>query len=139
MESSDRKPVPIVDASSAPYWRAAVDGRLLIQHCEACNDFQFYPRAHCVHCGALSPEWHDATGRGIVHTFSVIYRNGVPAFDVDLPYALAIVELEEGPRMTANIIGVDPESVYIGMPVRVTFQPVSEEIAIPQFTPEAPR
>jgi uncharacterized OB-fold protein len=128
------KPIPATDALTAPYWKAAAEGRLLIQRCEPCGCFQFYPRAHCTKCGALDPAWHEASGRGVVHTFSVIHRNGSPGFDVEVPYVFAIVELEEGPRMTANVIGIDPEEVVVDMPVQVTFTKVSDEIAIPQFT-----
>lgn len=129
------KPVPTPDALTAPYWKAAVDGRLLIQRCQACGAYQFYPRAHCTSCGADGPAWHEATGRGVVHTFSVVHRNGSPGFADEVPYVFAIVELEEGPRMTANVLDVDPEDVVVGMPVEVTFTPISDEIALPQFKP----
>jgi uncharacterized protein len=128
-----QKPLPATDALTAPYWKAAAEGRLLIQRCASCGHRQFYPRAHCTACGTFDPAWEEASGRGVVHTFSVIHRNGSPGFAEEVPYVFAIVELEEGPRMTANVVGVDPDEVVVDMPVRVTFTPVSDEIAIPQF------
>jgi uncharacterized OB-fold protein len=77
--------------------------------------------------------WQEASGRGAVHTFSVIHRNGSPGYAEEVPYLVAIIELEEGPRMTANVIGSDPEEVAVGMPVQVTFVKVSDELGIPQF------
>jgi len=128
------KPLPATDVLTAPYWEAAASGRLLIQRCAACQRFQFYPRAHCSACGAGDPTWEEASGRGVVHTFTVIHRNGSPGFAEEVPYVFAIVELEEGPRMTANVIGVDPDDVRVDMPVQVTFIRVSDGIGIPQFT-----
>jgi uncharacterized protein len=128
------KPLPATDALTAPYWKAAAEGRLLIQRCDGCGHRQFYPRAHCTTCGAFDPAWVEASGRGLVHTFSVIHRNGSSGFTEEVPYVFAIVELEEGPRMTANVVGVDPEDVVVDMPVQVTFTKVSDEIGIPHFT-----
>jgi uncharacterized protein len=130
------KPLPETDGVSAPYWRAAAEGRLLLQRCAACGHHQFYPRAHCVRCGGGDPVWEEASGRGVVHTFTVIHRNGTPGFAEELPYVVAIVELEEGPRMTANVIGVEPDEVFVDMPVQATFVKVSDEIGFPQFTKE---
>jgi uncharacterized protein len=131
------KPLPEADALTAPYWKAAAEGRLVVQRCAACERYQFYPRAHCTTCGAHDPQYQEVSGRGTVHTFSVIHRNGSPGFDVEVPYVFAIVELEEGPRMTANVVGVDPEEVVVDMPVQVTFTRISDEIGIPQFTKAA--
>jgi uncharacterized protein len=131
------KVLPQTDALSAPYWKAAAEGRLLLQRCEACGNHQFYPRAHCIRCGSFDPVWEEASGRGVVHTFSVIHRNGSPGFADELPYVVAIIELAEGPRMTANVVGVDPGEVVVDMPVRATFTKVSGDLALPQFTKAA--
>lgn len=135
-ETTDQylKVLPQTDSLSATYWKAAAEGRLLLQRCESCGNRQFYPRAHCIACGSFDLVWQEASGRGVVHTFSVIHRSGSPGFADELPYVVAIIELEEGPRMTANVVGVDPVEVVVDMPVQATFERVSDEVGLPQFT-----
>lgn len=130
-----QKPLPIIDSLTKPYWEAASDGRLLVQRCTACDRYQHYPRPHCVHCGALDPRWVEASGLGVVHTFTAIYRNDAPGFVDELPYVFAIIELDEGVRMAGNVIHIDPEDVHIDMPVRVCFDRVTERITIPLWEP----
>lgn len=129
------KPLPVPDALTQPFWDAAREGRLLLQRCAACGTHQHYPRPHCIHCGAGTPEWVDASGRAVVHTFTVTYRNDAPGFGDETPYVFAILELEEGVRMAGNVLGVDPEAVTVGMAVEVTFVAATPEIAIPQWRP----
>ena len=93
---------------SAPFWEAASEGRLLYQRCPSCGHRQFYPRALCTACGA-TPEWAEASGRGEVHTFTVVRQHGGKAFREELPYVVAIVELSEGVRMMGTLTDVAPE------------------------------
>lgn len=111
-----KKPLPQTDPVSAPFWSAAGEGRLLYQRCPACGHRQFYPRAACTACGA-DPEWAEASGRGEVHTFTIVRQFGAPPFKDELPYVVAMIELEEGVRMMGNVTGCDVEAVRIGMPV----------------------
>ncbi|MGH3097278.1 MAG: Zn-ribbon domain-containing OB-fold protein [Streptosporangiales bacterium] len=134
-DTSYRKPLPVTDALTEPYWQAANEGRLILQRCTACQRFQHYPRPHCVHCGTTDLEWAQASGRGSVHTFTVIHRNDAPGFADELPYVFAILQLDEGVRMAGNIFNVDPAEVRIGMPVRVCFDRATPELAIPQWQP----
>jgi uncharacterized protein len=127
------KPRPQPDALSETFWEAAREGRLLIQRCPACGDHQWYPRAHCLRCGG-APEWIEASGRGAVHTFTVVRRSTNPEFGEDTPYVFAIVELEEGVRMATRIVGVEPDDVRCELPVRVVFAPDGDETPIPCFT-----
>jgi len=115
------KPRPIADALTQPYWDAAAEGRLLIQHCSACERYQWYPRAHCVACGAAEPAWVQAKGTGRLHTFSVLEKTPNPEFQGDLPYVLAIVALDEGVRVAANIVGIELYRLRCELPVEVTF------------------
>ena len=131
------KPLPPVNAETAPYWEACAEGRLVIQHCPSCGGYQHYPRLICVSCGADSPDWREASGRGTLKTWTVIRRAVSAAFHADVPYVVALVELEEGPVMMTNVIECDPESLEIGQAVRVTFEPRGAELAVPQFRPEA--
>ena len=139
MTVPDSKLLPVPDPVSRPYWDAAADHRLVIQRCTECARHQFYPRRHCTHCGSLKLEWTEAAGHGTVHTFTVIHRNSSPGFSTAVPYAFAIVDLPEGVRMSANIVGVDAEKVRVGMPVHVTFEGRSEDLSLPQFTPTGAR
>ena len=131
------RPAPVPDADSGPYWRAAHDGRLVVQRCEACGAHQLYPRDRCRACRG-PVQWVDASGRGTVHSFTVIRQNYSRPFRDWIPYVVALVDLEEGPRVMTNIVGCAPEDVRIGLPVRATFEVVSDEAGIALFTPEEP-
>lgn len=128
------RPVPLPDADSRPYWQAAREGRLRVQRCLACGKGIFYPRSICPACGGDRLEWIDASGRGQVYTYTVVRRAPEP-FTAETPYVVALVDLREGVRMLSRVVGCPPEGVRIGMPVRVDFQPVTDEIALPVFRP----
>lgn len=134
-EQAYLKPIPVRDGLSAPFWAAANDGRLVVQHCKGCDKYQHYPRPHCTHCGSLDVEWLPASGRAAVHTFTVTHRNDAPGFADELPYVFAILELAEGVRMPGNILGTNPGDVRVGMPVEVCFVRATDDIAIPQWRP----
>ena len=110
------KPIPDPDATETPFWQGAATGELRIQRCEQCGHQQHYPRKLCTQCGA-EPSWQTASGRGTVYTFTVIRQFGLPPFRDELPYVVAMIELEEGVRMLSNVTDVDPDEVYIGMAV----------------------
>ena len=131
------KPVPRVDASSAPYWQGNADGRLLLQRCTECDHVQFYPRLVCTACGGRELAWTESSGRGAVRTFTVIRRAVSPAFEADVPYVVALIALDEGPTMMTNLVDCDPNAVSIGQRVRVVFERRGE-VVLPQFTPEPP-
>jgi uncharacterized protein len=112
---------PITDHLSEEWFAAAADHRLLIQRCSACDNTQFYPRRLCVHCGSDHVEWLQAAGTGRLHTFSVIHRTPNQEFAPFTPYVFAIVELDEGPRMATNVIGVSHEELRCDMSVKAVF------------------
>ena len=137
MRSADR-PMPEKDGVSSEFWEACTRGELLIQRCPSCGNRQFYPRAACTECGG-TPEWERASGRGTLHTFTVIRQNHAKPFRDLVPYVVAMVELEEGPRLMGNLAGVDPDAgdVRIGMPVEVFFEAgvEGEDYAVPYWRP----
>jgi uncharacterized OB-fold protein len=96
---------------------------------------QHRPRALCVTCLSEDIEHFLASGRGSVYTYTVTHQNHAPAFQEALPYVLAYVELEEGVRMLTNIVGCAPGKVRIGMPVRVDYADLEDELAVPRFRP----
>ncbi len=128
------KPIPYVDAVTEPFWDATVEGRLTYQQCPACGHRQFYPRAACTACGQ-TPALVDAVGTGTVHTFTVIRQYGGRGFKDELPYVVAMIELDEGPKMMGNVTDVDPESVRIGDRVQVWFADAGDRAHIPLWKP----
>ena len=130
--------LPVQDLETARYWEATREGKLLIKTCRSCKRAFFYPRNHCPRCWSTDTEWVESSGRGIVYTFTVVFQNDLPPFRERLPYVVAIIELDEGVRMTSNVEGVAPEDVRCGMAERVAFrdeQRGDETIAIPVFRP----
>lgn len=117
------------------WWENCRENRLLLQHCSACGNFQFYPRLACCGCQSAELEWVEANGAGTVETFTICRVPVAEAYADDLPYVVAIVRLAEGPAMMSNIIGCDAEAVTTGMPVEVVFEVRNEEITLPQFRP----
>lgn len=106
---------------SDAFFDAAREGKLLIQKCASCGMFQFYPREVCVHCGSADVDWAQASGRGTVHTFTVIHQQGMPGWRDEAPYVAAIIDLDEGPRMTSTVVQTQAADVSIGMAVEVVF------------------
>ncbi len=127
------KPLPSVSGETRPFWEACRKGELLIQKCDSCGRHQFYPRGICAGCWATDIQWVKASGRGTVWTFTVTYQNRTPGFAEDVPYVLALVELEEGVRMFTNIIDCEPGDTKIGMPVEVAFVKANDQISVPYF------
>jgi len=129
-----RKPLPETDSVSGVFWSAAGEGRLLYQRCPACGHRQFYPRAVCTACGA-DPEWAEASGRGEVYTFTIVRQYGAPPFKQELPYAVAMIELEEGVRMLSTVTGCDVADVRIGLRVEAYAVLAAEGIGVPFWRP----
>ncbi len=129
------KPIPILDEVSKTFWQGCQRQELLLQKCRHCGRFQFYPRPICINCMSGNLEWVRSSGRGTVHTFTVVHQNVMPGFAQEVPYVFAIIELAEGVRLSTNIVGCAPADVYIGMPVEVIFEPISPEINLPKFRP----
>jgi uncharacterized OB-fold protein len=130
---SPEKPLPPITPDTAPFWAGCRAGTLLYQHCRRCDRVQFYPRAICTRCGGTSLEWRRSAGTGTVYAVTVVYRPPSSAFKADVPYAIALIDLDEGFRMMANVFSGDPEAVAIGDRVRVTFERRGDQ-AVPQFT-----
>jgi uncharacterized OB-fold protein len=120
-------------AEARHFFDAAAQGRLALQRCAACARVWFYPRPACVACGAERYAWIVASGRGRVHSHSIVHRAPSPAFRERVPYVVALVDLEEGPRMMANIVGDDALEVAIGDAVEVLFEERGEGRKLPQF------
>jgi uncharacterized protein len=135
--AGEPKLLPQATPLSAPYWQACREGRLVVQRCSACGHRQFYPRVMCTQCASDSVAWEATSGRGRVKSFTVIRRAVSAAYEPDVPYVVALIELAEGPTLMSNVVGCEPEAVRIGAAVRVRFDAWTPEITVPVFTLEA--
>jgi len=122
-------------AAARPYWDAAHRGVLQVQECRACSRRQFYPRELCRECWSRDLHWVVCSGRAVVHSYTVCHVAPHPAFADRLPLVVAIVDLEEGVRMTTSIVGCEPSAVYIGLPVEAVFERVTEDATLVKFRP----
>jgi len=133
-----QKPLPIPNEDTKPFWDSLKEHKLKIQKCRQCGQFRFPPRVICPHCMSLESEWVEAKGVGTVYSFTIVHHAYTPAYESEIPYVVAIVELEEGTRLISNIIGCKPEQVQIGMPVELAFEDVTPEFTLHRFRPMTP-
>ena len=129
------KPGPQASPLSQPFWDGCRERRLRLQYCPDSDRWVFYPRALDPHSWSTNLQWRDASGRGTVASFIVVHKPGHPAFQEDAPYVVALIDLEEGPRMLSNVVGCAPDQVRIGQPVRVHWVEQGGEV-LPKFIPE---
>jgi len=127
--------LPTPTPETKPYWDALKEHRLLIQRCKECQRAYFYPRPFCPRCFSFNVEWFEASGRGKLYSF-VINHRPAPGFGPE-PYVIAVVELDEGPRMMTNLVDVepDPDKINCDMPVRIVYEDVTAEVTLPKFRP----
>lgn len=123
--------LPPLTPLTEPWFDACREGILTLQYCGDCEQYQFYPRILCSHCGGRELTWRAASGRGTIASFSVVRRAISKAYDA--PYLVGLIDLEEGPRMMSNIVDCPPEDVRVGQAVEVSFEAWSERIALPVF------
>jgi uncharacterized OB-fold protein len=133
---SYNKPLPVPDPESAPYWEGAREGKLMIQRCASNGKYQFPPATFCQGQGLEKPEWVEVSGKGKVWSWIVV-RHPVPKdiYASEVPYAVALITLDEGVRVTGNIIGIDVDDITADMPVKVAYRKVTEEITLPVYEP----
>jgi len=128
------KPLPKLNADTMPFWDGCRNHELRFQKCTECGHVRWPPSIICPLCYSNRTEWIRASGKGKVFSFVVYHKAYHPAFEADLPYVVAIVELEEGPHFLTNIVGCDPGAVSCEMPVNVIWEDVTEEFSLPKFT-----
>ncbi|MBX9739147.1 MAG: Zn-ribbon domain-containing OB-fold protein [Beijerinckiaceae bacterium] len=135
MTETRPKPKPRPAPESLPYWEAAREHRLTLPRCKSCQNFWFPPSRTCPHCLSADLAFENVSGRGKIYSFVTFHRVYHPAFEAEVPYVVALVELEEGPRLLTNILGVSHEEVHCEMAVEVVFDDVDETTSIPKFRP----
>lgn len=129
------KTPPVPTPESRHFWEGARAGELRLQRCEPCGHAFFPPRSFCPECGSRSVTVFRASGRATLYSYTINHRPR-PDWPQE-PHSIAIVTLEEGPRMTTNIVGCPqtPEALQLDMPLEVDFEPISAEISLPVFRP----
>ncbi|CAH1691152.1 conserved hypothetical protein [Hyphomicrobiales bacterium] len=124
--------LPVPSKISQPFWDSCKAERMQLQRCDDCGTYAYYPVYICPECASRALAWTKVSGNGKIHTFTVAARS---SFDIEGPLIVALVELEEGAMMVSNVITSVPEDVHIGMPVRVRYEKMSDEITLPMFEP----
>ena len=132
-EGAKPRPAPVPDAESESFWAGTLERKLLVQECSMCGHRQLYGRSLCTNCHAAALSWIESSGKGTIYSRTIIRQNPTRSFKHMIPFVVALIDLDEGPRLMSNVVGTEPEDVKIGDRVRVTFQPVAEGAALPLF------
>ena len=127
------KPLPRVTADNRPFWEAARRHQLALQRCVDCGRLRYPPAPVCPECLSERLEWTPVSGRGTVSTFVVLHQRYFPSFADAIPYNVIQVRLDEGPRLTANLVDIPNGEIRIGMRVEVVFDDVTPEVSLPRF------
>ncbi|MEJ2723045.1 MAG: Zn-ribbon domain-containing OB-fold protein [Deltaproteobacteria bacterium] len=133
----DKKPLPVPNADTKPFWDGCREHELRFQRCWECGHVRWPPSTFCPKCHSGAHDMITASGKGRVFTFAVYHQAHHPAFRDEVPYVVAVVELEEGVRLLSNIVGCRHDEVRCEMPVEVTWEDLSEEFSLPQFKPRS--
>jgi uncharacterized OB-fold protein len=134
-ELAPSRPLPEESPLTAPFWAAARQSRLVIQRCGNCERYRWPPEVACYECGSLDYEWSPVSGCASLFTWTVAHPPLLPYFQQRSPWPVAVVELEEGPRLVTNIAGVQPDSYEFGMALEVAFEDIGDGLTLPVFRP----
>ncbi len=134
---SQSKPLPVITDLTRPFWTAARNGKFVLQKCQRCATFNFHPKPWCIECGSRDLAWTDARPSGTVysHTVSHTVAMNSPAWEVEMPLIMCLIDLDDGARIYGQVTGCQPADIRIGMRVEVHFENISEEAGIPKFHP----
>jgi len=137
MDTDYRKPLPrpLSPEVTRPFWEAARRHELVMPRCMTCDHLFFYPRSECPRCLSDQLEWMRASGRGRLHTYTIVYQPANAAFRDDTPHIYAVVQLDEGPRMVSNVVQCDVDAVSVDMPLEAIFDDVTPEWTLVKFRP----
>ena len=119
-------------AYEEPFWQGAKEGKLLIQECDSCGKRQFYPRVVCRYCQSRAVRYIESAGKGTIYSYTIVER-AATEWQHLTPYALIVVELDEGTRITSRIVDSPVSEVKIGSRVTVTYGEVADGVVMPLF------
>jgi uncharacterized OB-fold protein len=126
-----KKPIPAITPDMQPFFDAAKRHELVVQRCTQC----FPAREICSTCLSRAAQWVPVSGAGEIFSYNVMHQVYHPGFADEVPYAVVVVKLREGAKMTSNLVGVAPRDIKIGMPVTVVFEDITDEVTLPKFAP----
>jgi len=129
------KPVPRLTPDNRAFWEGCRNHKIMLPWCAACERPHWPPGPVCPHCFGDALTWKQASGFGTVSSWVIVHKAWLPAFKADLPYNAVQVELDEGVRLTSNLVGVSNEALRVGLPVEVVFDDVTPEATLPRFRP----
>jgi uncharacterized protein len=129
------RPLPIPDEASQPFFDGAKEDKLLLRYCRTCDRWLGYAVELCDNCFSTKLEWKESAGKGTVYSFIIMHQVIHPGFASVVPYNVATVELEEGPRLHTNLVNIANDQIKVDMPVRVTFEKLDEDVTVPKFEP----
>ncbi|MEX0799929.1 MAG: Zn-ribbon domain-containing OB-fold protein [Dehalococcoidia bacterium] len=132
-KSGYAKPLPALHDLSGQFYNWTRKGELRFQRCNDCDAWRHVPREMCAECGSWDWQWEPSSGRGTLFTWTTIARPLHPAFAADAPYAVAVIEMEEGVRIVSRVADTPPDQLEIDMPVEVVFERVTPEVTLPLF------
>jgi uncharacterized OB-fold protein len=133
------KPLPVMNEETRPFWEYCRKHELRMQKCRQCGHIRYPISFVCPQCSSIEAEWTLLSGKGSIYSFTVYRVAYHEAFKGDIPYVVAIIQLDEGPRMESNIIGCRVEDVRVEMPVTVSFEKVTDQVTLPKFRPDERR
>jgi uncharacterized OB-fold protein len=130
------KPYPVPTPTSQPFWDGLRQRKVLIQRCRDCSLSFFYPRSNCPRCLSAALDWTEVSGLGRLYTYTVARRPTAPMFQDEAPQKIAVVELDEGPRLTTTLVNVDEKDIQVGMRLRPVFEDVpGREVTLLRYGP----
>ena len=132
---SYKKPLPQISSDTRAFWEGCRRHVFRIQKCANCGQIRWPSSFLCPHCLSDETKWIEASGRGVVYSYVVYHVAYDPSFEDDLPYVVALVEMDEGFRFLTNIVECNPEEVHCGMAVETLWDDVTETISLPKFRP----
>jgi uncharacterized OB-fold protein len=127
------RPRPALRGLTKEFYDWCRQGELRFQRCTHCGTFRHVPREVCAECSSFDWEWARSGGTGVVYTWTVVERALHPAYAIAVPYAAVVVEMTEGVRLLSRVVDCAPEELRIGMPLRVEFEALAEDVTVPCF------
>jgi uncharacterized OB-fold protein len=130
-----KKPFPRLTLDNRPFWEGCRQHKIMLPWCLPCNRPHWPPGPVCPYCFGDALSWKQASGLGTVSSWVVVHKPWLPAFEADIPYNAVQVELEEGVRLTGNVVGAPNQALRVGLPVTVVFDDVTPDVTLPRFAP----
>ena len=130
-----KKPIPTITPDMRPFFEAAKRHELVVQRCRQCKTHRFPAREICSNCLSRDADWVKVSGAGEVFSYNVMHQIYHPGFADEAPYAVVVVKLKEGAKINSNLLGIKPHDIKIGMPVKVVFEDITDEVTLPKFVP----